>query len=217
MAVSVHEIAKHLYGLDGKGHQDIERWVPPKNKDWEWWWGYHPDGPHPTLFQHTYYFDYEQYPDGTADMVGYWAESRILGGVILFDRKAKLASDAVFIHPDRDSVTYRICELTEEQKVSLVDFLLTPVSERGGSPCPLPTTPDSKNTHRIDPEEPIFWTGIYRDIWEREFHPEKLSDGRARDVWSKADELDWLSFEEWQEARGRYVTRRERYPDESSL
>lgn len=219
MAVSVHEIAKYFYGLDSRGHQDdgIERWVPPKNKDWEWWWGAHPDGPRPTLFQHRYYFDYEQYPDGAADMVGYWAESRILGGVILFDRKTKPASDAVFIHPDRDSVTYRICELTEDQKASLVNFLLNPMSERVSSTCPLPIIPDLTNTNRIDPEEPISWTGIYRDISERELHPDEVGDGRCRDVWSKGDVYNFLTFEAWQEARGRYVTRRDRYPEDSFL
>lgn len=28
----------------------------------------------------------EQYPEGAADMVGYWAEDRIFGGVVLFGR-----------------------------------------------------------------------------------------------------------------------------------
>jgi hypothetical protein len=30
--------------------------------------------------------DYDQYPDGLADVAGYWAEDRIFGGVVLFDR-----------------------------------------------------------------------------------------------------------------------------------
>ncbi|KAL1882860.1 hypothetical protein Daus18300_000498 [Diaporthe australafricana] len=191
IAVAAHEVAKYLYKLDSKGHQDDD--LPP------------------TFFKHAYYFDYEQYPDGVVDMVGYWAESRILGGVILFDRKTEPASDAVFIHPDREEATYRICELTGEQKTSLVRFLLAPLSEN--LRCPLPIASGAENTHRIDPEEPISWTGIYRDAWERELHTEELGDGRGRDVWSKSSELDWLTFEAWQEARARYNSRFERYSE----
>ena len=40
-----------------------------------------------TLFCHPWYRDYDQYPNGIADSVGYWAEARILGGVVLFDRR----------------------------------------------------------------------------------------------------------------------------------
>ena len=32
------------------------------------------------------YGDYDQYPDGVADKVGYWVEARILGGAVLFNR-----------------------------------------------------------------------------------------------------------------------------------
>lgn len=219
MAVAIHEVAKHLYMLDSKGHQEdnIEGWVPPKTENWDWWWKHNPDGPPPTLFQHAWYPDHNKYPDGVADTVGYWAESRILGGVVLFDRKAEPASNAVFIHPDRDYVTYRICELTEEQKKSLIRFLLAPISERNSMQCPLPITPDLRNTNRVDPEEPIFWTGVYRDSWEREFNPEKQGEGRARDVWSKISEVEWVTFDLRQEARGRYFSRFERYPEASQI
>lgn len=51
-------------------------------------------------------------------MAGYWAESRIIGGVVLLDRTAQARgeSDAVYLHPDRQEVTYRICLLTDVQK-----------------------------------------------------------------------------------------------------
>lgn len=42
--------------------------------------------PHPTLFFHFDYMDHGHYPDGLADIAGYWAEDRIFGGVVLFDR-----------------------------------------------------------------------------------------------------------------------------------
>lgn len=34
-----------------------------------------------------WYKDYETYPNGPADMIGYWAENFIIGGVLLFDRR----------------------------------------------------------------------------------------------------------------------------------
>ena len=42
--------------------------------------------PPPTVFFHGAYTAVDQYPKGVADMVGYWAESRLSGGVVLFDR-----------------------------------------------------------------------------------------------------------------------------------
>lgn len=38
------------------------------------------------MFFHVDYMDYDQYPNGLADIAGYWAEDRIFGGVVLFDR-----------------------------------------------------------------------------------------------------------------------------------
>lgn len=40
----------------------------------------------PTPFCLLYYSKIKQYPDNTADVVGYWAEDRIFGGVVLFSR-----------------------------------------------------------------------------------------------------------------------------------
>lgn len=40
----------------------------------------------PTDFMHEDYHDWEQYPNGIADVVGYWAEYHLFGGVVLFDR-----------------------------------------------------------------------------------------------------------------------------------
>lgn len=35
---------------------------------------------------HEDYSAWEQYPQGIADVVGYWAEYHLFGGVVLFDR-----------------------------------------------------------------------------------------------------------------------------------
>jgi hypothetical protein len=39
-----------------------------------------------TAFWHWGYVDFDQYPNGVADIVGYWAEANIFGGVVVFDR-----------------------------------------------------------------------------------------------------------------------------------
>ncbi len=103
-------------------------------------------------------------------MVGYWAEARILGGVVLFDRRDPDAKDAdpqaVYFHSDRKDGTYRIYQLLLEQRNALLDFLLA--QDPTSTPeSPLPILGDEKNRVRVDPEEPIRETGIYRDLWER--------------------------------------------------
>lgn len=40
----------------------------------------------PTAFSNRIYVAIEQYPNGVADAVGYWAEARIFGGVVVFNR-----------------------------------------------------------------------------------------------------------------------------------
>lgn len=42
--------------------------------------------PPPTLFWTSAYTDWSSYPNGLADMAGYWAEVQLFGGVVLFDR-----------------------------------------------------------------------------------------------------------------------------------
>lgn len=42
--------------------------------------------PPPTLFWNGRYAEPSRYPNGLADVVGYWAETQIFGGVVLFDR-----------------------------------------------------------------------------------------------------------------------------------
>ncbi len=37
-------------------------------------------------FYHTSYKEFERYPFGLLNVVGYWAEAQVFGGVLLFDR-----------------------------------------------------------------------------------------------------------------------------------
>lgn len=89
--IACHDLAALLYHEYGAGlHQDVQGWKPPAiltkgpggvgqvlNEG--------PDPP-PSVFAHGSYCEFERYPKGVADMVGYWAESRIFGGVVVFDR-----------------------------------------------------------------------------------------------------------------------------------
>jgi hypothetical protein len=76
LAVACHDIAGQVYqntqpGLRRGQHNekslaDLEKW--------------------PTDLMHDEYYYFQQYPKGVADVVGYWAEYHLFGGVVLFDR-----------------------------------------------------------------------------------------------------------------------------------
>ncbi|KAK3897432.1 hypothetical protein C8A05DRAFT_39023, partial [Staphylotrichum tortipilum] len=59
-------------------------------------------------------------------MVGYWAEARILGGVVLFDRGASGHEECgeVYFQSDRPNITYRLYALTDEQKQKLFSMFI---------------------------------------------------------------------------------------------
>ena len=64
-----------------------------------------------------------------------------------------------------------------------------------------------ENQKRVDPEEPITTTQIYRDTWERRPLAEGDFDARLRDV---VDDFNYVSRNEWAEAglRAREMRRR---------
>ncbi|RNJ58394.1 hypothetical protein D7B24_004846 [Verticillium nonalfalfae] len=131
--------------------------------------------PHPTLFTQSHFVAHEQYPDGIADMVGYWAEDRILGGVILFDHSSSWHDQNIepnaYIHCGRDRITYRICQLLDDQQSRLIEFLRSrekhPEERKERTNGPLPILPSSDNRTRIDQGDAIPVHKVYRDIWER--------------------------------------------------
>jgi hypothetical protein len=93
VATSIHQLAVLLFQSDDKLHnrEHINSVVSWKREPR--WVG---EGrrrvleevlePRPTLFYHVDYMDHEQYPGDMADVAGYWAEDRIFGGVVVFDR-----------------------------------------------------------------------------------------------------------------------------------
>jgi hypothetical protein len=77
LAVACHDIAGLVYvntqpGLRREGQNSEQRLAALEGR--------------PTDFMHEAYYDMQQYPNGVADVVGYWAEYHLFGGVVLFDR-----------------------------------------------------------------------------------------------------------------------------------
>ncbi|EGD85254.2 hypothetical protein H113_09054 [Trichophyton rubrum MR1459] len=88
LAVLCHGIAVHLYQAYDGGFYKPE---PPDPITWheELVPNMPPPPPRKALPAELYHFSYgswSQYPNGVADIVGYWAEYRLFGGVVLFDR-----------------------------------------------------------------------------------------------------------------------------------
>ncbi|KND89038.1 hypothetical protein TOPH_06332 [Tolypocladium ophioglossoides CBS 100239] len=221
VAVAVHSVAVELHKktMDTNPHKgdELSLWTPPTED--EVWWEFHPDGAPPTLFRHEWYCNYDQYPQGVSDGVGYWAEARILGGVVLFDRRDPEADgeaepNAIYSHSDRQEVTYRIWQLLDSQKQRLLDFLQSE-HEDVQLASPLPILCSDDNRRRIDLEEPIELKKIYRDIWERRPLSPNDPDRRLRDVYTS---LDWPTFDDWNESRQLAFERKWEidYPDYTS-
>lgn len=187
LAVALHQTAMLLYQSDQVLHKNdgISSWHPPRSD--RGFWRMYPDGHTPTIFRHSWFDNYKSYPNGVADVVGYWAENRILGGVALFDRRGKEGdTDAVYLFPDRRRISYRIYKLLDDQEQKLLDFFTAETPPAGEV---LPILSSVENRVRVDPEESPEATGIYRDIWERTGLPEDIEypDQRRRDVYESRD------------------------------
>ncbi|KAF5585299.1 hypothetical protein FPCIR_8380 [Fusarium pseudocircinatum] len=150
--------------------------------------------PKPTMFIASQFTAHDRYPNGVDDMVGYWAENRILGGVALFDHSQAWTGDDepnVYFQCTRARVTFRVCQLLDTQQSALISFLL--VDPEGAEfKCPLPILPTSENRVRIDPGDAIPVKQVYRDIWERKLPPRRWRAPRLERPKSSLDypELD---------------------------
>jgi hypothetical protein len=94
VAVAVHQIAADLFNFSPKSHTPefikyVTEWQKPTG--WVEFFGHREwqeplFAPPETNFLHASYTDSDLYPNGVADMAGYWVEDRIFGGVVVFDR-----------------------------------------------------------------------------------------------------------------------------------
>lgn len=187
-AVALHQIAVHLFQLKANLHDrattqglDVDSVVTWKPEPEEFLVNVEP---FPTLFAHSHFTAHEQYPNGVADMVGYWAEDRILGGVAIFDRSKAWNGDDepnIYFQSCRKWATWRVWQLLPEQQDTLVKLLLQEPGKPGSCTDStdsldglLPLMPSRANTVRIDPLDAIPVRQVYRDAWEREPPPKLL-------------------------------------------
>ncbi|KAF4345044.1 hypothetical protein FBEOM_918 [Fusarium beomiforme] len=153
-------------------------------RDVSQWDGYR----HPTVFCHSFYTGVERYPNGDADTVGYWAEAKIFGGVLVFDRgESETECKELYLHAGRRAGPFTLFPLTTEQFDTLVSFLL----EDSEAPSPLPFTATSKNRWRWHTWDAMARHHIFRDKYERSIPPSKATRGVKSAVdWPEiADEL----------------------------
>ncbi|KAI9830713.1 MAG: hypothetical protein M1819_005377 [Sarea resinae] len=163
VAVTCHDIATSFFiNADGGLHKvDPTRLPgPPRHPDLP---PLMPISPKPTELYHPEYMDYDQYPNGVADIVGYWAEYRLFGGVILFDRGESGAEcNDVFIHPVQ---YYRVYKLSDAQIQDFVNFLSSK-SSSDDKPYEQIRFRAEKYALRIDSHEAMS-RNIYRNKYER--------------------------------------------------
>ncbi|KAG8162850.1 hypothetical protein KVR01_007328 [Diaporthe batatas] len=181
IVATIHSIAAHLFKLaDGGFHKNA---VWPSDDAYEQ--EYLAKRPPPFSLLH---YSKQQYPDGMADMAGYWAEDRIFGGVVLFGRGNEKGYDGIWFHSHRYEVTKRIYKLTGEQSERLFQLLEREQTE--ASSCPLPILGDINNRERVDEEIAIPEFNIYRDRWERAIEYKNWSDYGAQRHCCRND-IDW--------------------------
>ncbi|EJT69124.1 hypothetical protein GGTG_13234 [Gaeumannomyces tritici R3-111a-1] len=166
-AVACHSIAAHLFKMDAgvhrrKVHMD---WFASQMQIQLLSQRYSYSVPLPiTPFHHRAYTAFEQYPDGEADIVGYWAECMIFGGVVVFDRgKSDSECNAVYFHDGRDGGPFTLYPPTDDQLRALLAFLKSPP----GQDNPLPILASDLNRYRWDPYYAMKDHHIFRDRYER--------------------------------------------------
>ena len=100
----------------------------------------------------------------------------------------------IYFHSDRLNVTYRIYCLLDEQKSKLLEPLLR---QNAGEPdCPLPILGGKENRKRVEAEEPVLTTGIYRDPWERkEISPDENIRRTRRRI------MDGINYNSWEDSQ----------------
>ncbi|KAK2797576.1 hypothetical protein FQN51_008371 [Onygenales sp. PD_10] len=116
-----------------------------------------------------YYATPDRYPRGFLDVVGYWAETHIFGGVVVFDRGSEEGArrcHGAYIHPPRPDL--QLFQLSESQ---LEQFCrLGSQDERDGRQITVPFVckPEAR---KIDHYLAFRDLNIYRDRYERRIDP----------------------------------------------
>lgn len=131
-AASVHALAGMIYT---SFHKDTNI-MPPEPREGHYWQFRRTDHFY-VDFYHTNYRRFENYPFGLLNVVGYWAETEIFGGVVLFER-VESGSDIVnaFLHPQTTAYAF---QLSIEQLECFADLGITGnAAETAGAETVLP-------------------------------------------------------------------------------
>ncbi|KAF6230551.1 hypothetical protein HO133_004895 [Letharia lupina] len=96
-------------------------------------------------FYHTKYKEFERYPFGLLNVVGYWAETQLFGGVLLFDRgESGREINNAFLHPPEVFYCYQL----SSHQIACFSTLSKPkeAGQLSGAENPLPFTQEP-NAH----------------------------------------------------------------------
>ncbi|KAF5694160.1 hypothetical protein FDENT_1465 [Fusarium denticulatum] len=192
VAVACHQIGAFLFNLDDGAHKHkvYEDWrqsvLEEKERGVESRKYYDPP---PIAFCHRAYRYPEQYPQGMADVAGYWAESKILGGVVVFDRgETEQECNAMWIHGDLIRGPRTLYPPTKEQFDALIKFLTIPFGESPA--CPFPIHGSSVNRPRWHRYHALACYHIFRDKYERRLSPNPPQPGCVEDG------MDWPELDD---------------------
>lgn len=203
-AVACHSIAAHLFKIDDPDlhSRELHRdWFASKKQIQILSGKFHVMLPR-TPFIHRSYAACVQYPDGEADMVGYWAECAILGGVVVFDRgESENECNAVYFHDSRNrGGPMTLYPPTDDQLRDLLAFLKSPT----GAPNPLPILASKLNRYRWDPYYAMKDHHIFRDRYERYNSESHRSTWRwSATHWPEKDDEWLLMWDAVQRAEGK--------------
>ncbi|KAF7563632.1 hypothetical protein G7046_g454 [Stylonectria norvegica] len=192
VVVACHQIGAYLYDLDDGAHkhQVYNDWVEQVLEEKK-------NGvqsrkylqPPPTAFSHRSYWYPDQYPRGLADVAGYWAESKIFGGVVVFDRgETEQECKSMWIHEGSTRGPRTLYPPTQEQFDSLVNFLLAAPDEELTSPLPIHGA--RINRPRWHPYHAFAYYHIFRDKYERKLPPNPPQPGCVRSG------IDWPELDD---------------------
>ncbi|KPM43812.1 hypothetical protein AK830_g2786 [Neonectria ditissima] len=151
--------------------------------------------PPAAAFFHKAYQSAEQYPRGLADVAEYWAEGKIFGGVVVFDRgETEQECNSMWIYGSDVFDPKTLYPPTQQQFNALVNFLLAGPDEAA---CPLPIHGTRSNRPRWDPDDAIARYHIFRDKWERKIpeSPERRDCVRNSKDWPELDDRNLVQIQ----------------------
>lgn len=106
-AASVHALAGMIYASNNED-MDVKPPEPPGGhlRQFDTTDGFYVN------FYHTAYKRFEEFPFGLLNVVGYWAETELFGGVVLFERgEGDSGITNAFLHPQRASCAFQLSEI----------------------------------------------------------------------------------------------------------